>query len=178
MRKTIERLFNTDSEKLSKIIKDIFLIILISAIIGFIVNIFHPKGFTFVSTEKEKKTSVIYISSKEAKIKKDSGSALFLDSRQEDEFRTIHIPEAVNIPAVPASVSAKIISENHSLISGLVEIVIYCDGVSCGSSEILADKLIEMGYSRHIYILKNGIPEWEESGFPVESDKEKEETEN
>ena len=172
MRKLIERLLNTDSEKLSKIIKDIFSIILISAIAGFAVNIIHPKGFTFVSTETEKNTNIIYISSREAKIKKDSCNALFLDSRQEDEFRIAHIPEAVNIPAVPASVSVKKITEYHNLISGTVELVIYCDGISCGSSEILAGKLIDMGYSRHIYIIKNGIPEWEESGFPVESDEE------
>lgn len=169
MRKTIDRLFNTDSEKFSKIIKDIIFIILISAIIGFAVNLFHPKGFTFVSTNREKKTNIIHISAREAKIKKDKGSALFLDSRQEDEFRAAHIPGALNIPAVPASVSVKKISENFKLISGPVELVIYCNGSSCGSSEILADKLTEMGYSRFIYIIKEGMPEWKENGFPVES---------
>ena len=170
MRKILERLLNTDSEKLSKIFKDIFFIILISVILAFAVNLIHPKGFTFISTQKEKNTGIVYITSNEAKIKKDREAALFLDSRQEDEYSTAHITGAVNIPAVPASISAKKISENQNLISGPVEIVIYCDGVSCGSSEILANRLIDMGYSRHIYIIKNGIPEWEENGFAVESD--------
>ncbi|MBN2040096.1 MAG: rhodanese-like domain-containing protein, partial [Spirochaetes bacterium] len=165
-----EKLFNTDSEILPKTIKDIFYTVLISAVLAFTVNIFHPKGFTFISTQKEKNIGIVYISSKEAKIKKDGKAALFLDSRQEDEYSIAHITGAVNIPAVPESVSTKKISENHNLIYGPVEIVIYCDGVSCGSSEILANRLIDMGYSRHIYIIKNGIPEWEENGFVVESD--------
>lgn len=166
--KIIETIFKIDKDELLKIIKESMYILFAAAIIGFIVNIFHPRGFTFVSSSIYNEKNIVLISSDEAKIKIDSGAAVIIDSRTVEEYRDASIPGAVNIPAVPDSLSAKRIKENYGLINGPAELVIYCDGTSCGSSQILAARLLEMGYSKHIYIIEHGLPEWKEKGFPVE----------
>ncbi|MBN2403672.1 MAG: rhodanese-like domain-containing protein [Spirochaetes bacterium] len=168
LKKILEKIFKVEQEELSSIIKDAASIIILSIIVGFGVNLFHPKGFSFISTSVQKSKNIIYISSEEAKIKKEGMIALFIDSRQADEFGISRIPGAINIPAVMSSISAKKMQENFENLSGPKELVIYCDGASCGSSQTLAETLIGMGYSKHIYIIKNGINEWESMGMPVE----------
>lgn len=166
--KIIETIFKIDKDELLKIIKESIYILLIAAIIGFIVNIFHPKGYTFVSTSLYNEKNIVLISSEEAKIKIDSRAAVIIDSRTTEEYNDGHIPGSINIPAVPDSQSVMKIKENYGLLTGPSELVIYCDGTSCGSSPILARRFLEMGYSKHIYIIEHGLPEWKEKGFPVD----------
>ena len=168
MLKIIEKIIKTDINELPLIIRNSIYIIIFSIFAGFIINIFNPGGFTLVSRAMENQKQIVLISSEEAKIKLDSGSALFIDSRQDNEYDLFHIPDSINIPATPASIRLKKIRENFDLISGPIELVIYCEGLSCGSSQILSEKLIEMGYSKHIYLIEKGIPEWEEKGYPVQ----------
>jgi rhodanese-related sulfurtransferase len=156
---------NITKDEMSVIIRHALFIFLISSVIGFAVNLFHPKGFVLVSKESEKNKNIVFISSEEAKIKREGLSAIFIDSRPEDEFELSHIPGAINIPAVHPESKIK---EYSGALNSEKELVIYCDGTECGSSQILANILIEMKYSRHIYIIKNGIPEWTEKGFPLE----------
>src|SRR4030042_4191074 len=167
MAKLIKFLFNIDTDEFSRIIRESFFIIIIAIFIGFITNIFLPNGFIFINTSIQKSKNIVMISSEEAKIKTDTGSAILLDSRQSREFDELHITGAINIPGTPASIALKKIQKNFDLISGPVELVIYCEGGTCGSSKILADKLLDMNYSKHIYIIKNGINEWEDKGYPV-----------
>jgi rhodanese-related sulfurtransferase len=167
MTKLIKCLFNVDTDEFSKIIKDIIIITIFTVFTGFIINIFLPKGFIFVNTSIQKSKNIVLISCDEAIIKMNSGSVLFVDSRQSSEYETIKISGAINIPATPASIAAKKIQENFDLISKPVELIIYCDGDTCGSSKILADRLIDMGYSRHIYIISDGIDKWINKGYPV-----------
>jgi rhodanese-related sulfurtransferase len=157
---------NITKDELRIIFRHAFYIILISTIIGFAVNLFHPDGFVLVSKKLEKNKSIVLISSEEARIKKDSLSAIFVDSRPEDEFENSHIQGAINIPAEPEPEPK--IKEYSGMLYGEKELVLYCDGVECGSSQILANKLINMGYERHVYIIKHGIPEWTKKGFALE----------
>jgi rhodanese-related sulfurtransferase len=168
LKKTLEIILKVEHEELFSIIKNAVYIILLSAIIGFVVNLFHPKGFTIISKTDLNNKNIVFITSEEARIKKENTSVIFIDSRQNDEYEISRIPGSINIPASPPSISAKKINENLNLLSKPRELVLYCDGASCGTSKILAGTLIGMGYSKHIYIIKNGIPEWEAMGLPVE----------
>jgi len=154
-------------ENKEDLFRDVMFIIILASVIGFAVNAFHPKGFRFMSTSLLKNRSIVMISSEEAKIKYDSSSTVFIDSRTVDEYRTSHIAGAVNIPAYPESIRAKTIKDNFSLIKGPREMVVYCTGSSCGTSEILVREFLNMGYDRKIYIIENGLPEWEAEGYPV-----------
>ena len=169
--KLFERFFNLDKEELITIIRDSLYIVIISTLIGFAVNIFHPRGYTLVSTGMYKNKAIVMISGDEARIKYDSNRAIFIDSRSAAEYKGSHIPNAINIPAVPASISAKKINDNISILSQPKELVIYCDGASCGSSSILANRLVRMGYMKHIYIIENGIPDWMDRDFPLDKER-------
>jgi rhodanese-related sulfurtransferase len=168
LKKVLEILLKVERDELSAIIKNASYIILASVIIGFIINLFNPKGFTFISKTFLSNKNIVLISAEEAKIKKENPAVLFIDSRQSSEYKSSRIPGAINIPASPASVSAKKIKENFDILSKPRELVLYCDGASCGTSQTLAETLTGFGYSRHIYIIRNGIPEWEALGLPVE----------
>ena len=132
------------------------------------VNLFHPRGFVLISKEIYNYKKIVFISSEEAKIKFDNSSTIFIDSRNRNDYSKAHIRGALNIPSMPLSISLKKINENFNLLVQPKELVIYCSGISCGSSEILAKQLIKMGYSKHIYINKDGFLDWELKDYPVE----------
>jgi rhodanese-related sulfurtransferase len=168
LKKTLEIILKVEPEELSSIFKNAVYIVLLSAIIGFVVNLVNPKGFSIITKTDLNSRNIVFITAEEARIKKENASVIFIDSRESDDYEISRIPGAINIPAVPASISAKKIKENLDILSSPRELVLYCDGASCGTSRILAGTLIEMGYSKHIYIIKNGIPEWKAMGLPVE----------
>jgi rhodanese-related sulfurtransferase len=157
-----------ERKELKKIIRESLLLIVITTLIAFTVNLFHPRGYIFVSRDKMKLNKIVYISSSEAKIKFDHNSAIFIDSRNPDAYRVKHIKGSINIPAFPESTLVHKIRESFSLLKQAKEIVIYCTGVSCSTDETVAKRLLEFGYRRHLYILKRGLPEWEGEGYPIE----------
>ncbi len=167
----VEKILRIDKDELIQIIKESVVIVFIASLVGFVVNIYHPRGYTLVSTSMLKNKQVVMINSEEGKIKMDNGQAVFIDTRTSDEYNKYHILNAIHIPATPVSQTVMRIKENSDLLKSPRELVIYCDGLSCGSSTILAKRLIDMGYSKHLYILEQGIPEWIEKDFPVERNK-------
>ncbi len=166
--KIIEKVFRVEKRDVIKLIRESIAIFLVSAIIGFFINMFHPKGYTFVGSAMFKDKQIVMISSEEAKIKIDTGAAVIIDTRTTEEYNAGHIPGAVHVPGSPESLREKRIKENFSLLGGQQELLLYCDGEACGSSSILSKRLLEMGYPRHIYIIENGMPEWQAKGYPVE----------
>ena len=152
-----------------KLFKESIYIALIAAIIGFGVNVFHPNGFQFVSKKILGYKKIVFVSSEEAKIKYEGQSAVFIDSRSSAEYNEAHIKKALNIPASPESTMLRKIKEKFAILSEPNELVLYCSGKSCGSSEQLAKKLIEIAYTKHIYVIKHGLPEWKEKNFPIEN---------
>lgn len=150
-----------------KVIKESIILILITSIIAFTINFFHPNGFILISKEANNYKKIIFISSKEALIKHSNNIAVFIDSRSRSEYIKGHIQGAVYIPAHPVSISLRHIKKNLRILSKPREIVIYCTGTSCGTSESLAKRLIGMKYKRSIYIIKHGIPEWKKEGYPL-----------
>ena len=153
---------------MKKTLIESLIIIVLAALIGFGVNAFHPKGYDFIGKSEIKYGKIVLLSSDEIKIKYDAEIARFIDSRQPEEFEYGHIKGAVNIPAVPESLSLKYLEKYSEIINSKNELVIYCDGEACGSSKILGKRIIDLGYSRHIYLIKNGLPEWKRKGFPLD----------
>jgi len=157
--------------KTIKRFKESIYILIISSIFGFTINIFHPDGYIFISKEAFNYKKIVFISSEEANIKLSSPLTVIIDSRDESEYLKSHIPGAINIPGDPESTTILKIKENYNIMSQPNELVIYCTGTSCGTSEILAKRFINIGYSKHIYIIENGFPEWEKLGYPIEKER-------
>jgi rhodanese-related sulfurtransferase len=155
-----------NSAGIKKIARESFYIIVITAAAALIINMFHPGGFVPVGREALLQKKIVSITAAEAKIKFDGG-ALFIDSRGPSEYGEERISGALSIPASPESASLKRIRDNFNLLQGPRELVIYCDGGSCGSSEELAKRLLGIGYKRNIYVITEGLPEWKGAGYPT-----------
>lgn len=161
-----------EPSELKKIINESTAIIIIAALLGFCVNLVHPRGYIFSGKELIRYKNIINISEMEAKIKFDGQTAIFIDSRARNEYNQTRIKDAINIPAQPDSASFAAIKKNFRTLEQPKEIVIYCDE-NCNSSEVLAKRLIDAGYSRYVYVISRGLTDWINMGFPIEKPEEK-----
>jgi rhodanese-related sulfurtransferase len=150
------------------ILKDMFFIIVISSAIGAGINLIHPRGFVFVSKSDFHATRLVPISADEAKIKYDSQAAVFIDARELAEYEASRISGAIHIPASSPVFPRQ--GADASYLNGQLEIVVYCDGPTCGASDIVARKILKLT-SRHVYLLEKGFPEWVNRGYPVQRGK-------
>jgi len=108
---------------------------------------------------------VIYISAETTKELFESGEAQFIDARNREIFLDGHIPYAINMPV--SSFSAGWPDEIQLLMKEL-KAVVYCDGISCDASQLVAKHLVRYGFDR-VLIVEPGFPGWEETdGCPVE----------
>lgn len=147
--------------------RQILYILSFAAITGFVVNIIHPRGYEFISRVNISREHIININAAEAYIKYTHGAAVFIDSRDQDIYQEGHIRGALNIPSSPEPMSNTKIGESMAILFSEKELVMYCDA-GCDSSKKIAERLFSRGYTRHIYILKDGIGSWSEKGYPVE----------
>ena len=107
---------------------------------------------------------VIYISTKSTKELFDSGQAQFIDARKHEDFLRGHIPYAINMPV--SSFTAGWPDEIRLLMKEL-KAVVYCDGISCDASQIVAKHLVRYGFER-VLIVEHGFPGWQQEKLPVE----------
>jgi rhodanese-related sulfurtransferase len=152
---------------IKKLLRQAMIIVLVAAITGFAVNLFHPRGFEFVAKEVNAVKTIVYVTAHEARIKHGAGKALFVDTRDAHEITEGRIPGSILIPARPESLSVVKIREHFNVLSGDVELVMYCDS-GCDSGEVLARRIAGMGYSRNIYGMTDGFSECRDKGYPVE----------
>lgn len=92
-----------------------------------------------------------------------TGSALFVDSRHDFDFKAGHIKGAVNVPLKDfdfAKTPLKDVLRDRLL-------VVYCDGAECNSSIELAVKLMKEGF-KNVRISFGGWREWVEAKYPTE----------
>ena len=150
------------------ITKQSAVIIIAALLLGLAINVVHPRGYVLVSRKSLDRNNIVQIGIAEGKIKIDHASALFIDTRDGDDYSAKRIRGAINIPAHPESLSLVKIREYFRMIDSPRELVLYCDE-GCDSSVRVAEKLIEHGYSRKIFVMKQGVTAWEGRGFPVET---------
>lgn len=91
-------------------------------------------------------------------------TAILLDARTPDEFASGHIPGARSLPV--ARFSEEFLHLAPALEHSAM-IIVYCRGVSCGDSQLLAEKL-HLGGSRIILVYRGGIEDWTGKGYGLE----------
>lgn len=190
---------------MNKILKQILVIFIGSAVLGLIVNFISPNGIPLVmdmsrySTEnsdklmKEFKNNPTDTSSTKqkplmksphwneegqfyepqniklnfAKLLYDK-NGLFIDAREEVDYKAGHIKNAINIPYVDFHKKTK--EEKLNMLKKYNKdgiIVCYCKGGDCEMSIDIAYDIAKLGYnSMNIYL--GGYKEWEDAGYPVE----------
>ena len=77
-------------------------------------------------------------------------------------YAASHLPGAVNIPPERVDeLCRRRIAERQT------EVVVYCSGSTCDSSEVVAARLLELGY-RNVRHYREGKSDWTEAGLPLE----------
>lgn len=135
-------------------------IIILACISGIIYNFLSPHGIPFISFQEE----IPRINLSKAKEIYETGRAIFLDARTEEEFVKGHIKGALNLPSQDFDDKFLGVAEKLNLE---VKIVTYCDGRTCESSTYLADRLKKMGF-KDVNTFAEGFPEWLKAGLAVE----------
>ncbi|MEA2084156.1 MAG: rhodanese-like domain-containing protein [Thermodesulfobacteriota bacterium] len=159
------------------IAKELFILLTFSVGVAFAVNHFSPRGISFFG-EWDVSKGVITAKSRddvvereieikdilEAKEIYDSGNAVFVDARSRDEYEEAHIAGAVSIPAYEFD---EYIIEFEALCPVSVPVATYCSGRECEDSHMVAQYLIEAGYT-DVRVFIDGYSLWFERGFPIE----------
>lgn len=110
-------------------------------------------------------TKLSCITSTTAKAMWESGEAVFLDARDENEFRKGHVPHAQQL-------GPKEFREGKpKLLKYLPEeqlYVVYCESSrECAAAEIVAGQMAIYGY-RNVRVFRGGWEEWKKAGWPEE----------
>jgi rhodanese-related sulfurtransferase len=106
---------------------------------------------------------------KKAKELFDAG-ALFVDSRSKSAFETGRIPGAESVPLskTPTSADYDTVKASLEKLSAKDKpVIMYCNGIKCPLSGMMAEKAIEWGYTK-VYYFRTGFPAWKEAGYAVE----------
>ena len=160
-----------------KTLKEVSIIIGISAILAFGANYISPNGIALVGqwdisqgvvTAMEKNDVVMdelaIDDIMHAKSLYDSGNVLFVDARSMEDYNDGHVKGAIFMP----------VGEYDDQIDAFLElydldhpIVTYCSGRTCEDSHHLAQLLMERGYL-NISVMIDGLPGWEAEGYPID----------
>ena len=94
----------------------------------------------------------------------DGGKPMMLvDSRVAAEYKTGHIPTAVNILAASMERERSRLPRDKKAV-----LVFYCNGwPECKKSHDASAKAVEWGY-QNVFWMREGLPVWQTKGYPVE----------
>jgi rhodanese-related sulfurtransferase len=140
-------------------------ILAITTLLALSVNALSPVGISVTRALTLRELDARYLTAEETKARHEAGQSLFLDARRSDNFARGHIAGAQNVPADEFD---QRFVEMANWLPKEAEVVIYCDGKSCGLSRQVADKLAPLGYAR-VSIFRDGWTGWKERGWPVEN---------
>ena len=94
----------------------------------------------------------------------ESGAAVFVDARPQQQHAEGHIRGALSLPFQDVD---RYFLEVADRLEGPWTIVTYCDGENCELSHELALFLIEMGFE-NVRVLVNGWTAWQQAGLPTD----------
>lgn len=113
--------------------------------------------FVVDSTVKE-------IDSRQAFLIHRAQQAVFIDSRSQKDYDSIHIKDAVSLPYHSPREFKFEVMEKFSPNSLFV---VYCKNASCEIAGRLSGQLNFIGYKR-IIVYRDGIDDWQAKGYPLE----------
>jgi rhodanese-related sulfurtransferase/DNA-binding transcriptional ArsR family regulator len=87
------------------------------------------------------------------------GKVVVVDVRPSTEYQQGHIAGAISIPIDELGARLEELSQSH-------EVVAYCRGPYCVFADEAAELLVAKGYS--VRRLREGYPDWELAGLPIE----------
>ncbi|MSU62229.1 MAG: rhodanese-like domain-containing protein [Pedosphaera sp.] len=139
------------------------IIILAGIVLGTVGNLASPRGISFITPPKQIPKAEEYLSLEKAKSFWESGTSVFLDAREPEDYKAGHIGNALNLPVMAFE---KHFGEVAPMLTPESKIVVYCDRTECELSHQLASQLKQTGYT-NIHMLFNGWTAWREAGLPT-----------
>jgi rhodanese-related sulfurtransferase len=138
----------------------LLVMLMISAVFAFHGSLALAEDMTAKDMVDEAKKNITMISVEEAKALLDKGGVAFLDCREPKEYKSGHIPGAMNIPRglLEFQIDKKIPDKN-------AQIVMYCK--SGGRASLACCSIQKMGY-KNVKNIDGGWKAWVKAGFPVE----------
>jgi rhodanese-related sulfurtransferase len=130
-------------------LKIILTVILTLICVAVAPQVFAEKSYPVISTDELKSLFD----------KKDK--FVLIDARTKQEYAESHIVNAVNIPDKKLEDNLALLPKDRGSL-----LIIYCNGVKCGKSKRLSQKLEPLGFT-NIRIYLEGIPVWEEKNLPL-----------
>ncbi|SPD73535.1 putative Sulfurtransferase [uncultured Desulfobacterium sp.] len=159
------------------IIKELAILLGLAVVTAFAVNALSPKGIALFG-EWDTARGVITARPKDDVVARelemgdfeavkeiyDSGAAVFVDARSDEDYSRGHIAGAVSLPVS----QAEALMDNFKMDYPAYQMIItYCSGRECEDSHILAQLLLDVGYT-DVRVFVDGYPCWEKEGYPVE----------
>ena len=138
----------------------LIIVLMLSAAFAFNASLALAKDMTAKDFMAEAKKNITTISVADAKALLDKGGAVFLDVRTKKEYKSGHIPGAINLSRglIEFKIGKKIPDKNKV-------VAVYCK--SGGRSCLSSDTLVKMGY-KNIKNIDGGWKAWTKAGYPVE----------
>jgi rhodanese-related sulfurtransferase len=139
-------------------------ILIVALMLGIALVFNAPAAFAKDMTAKdlvaEAKKNITMISLEDAKALFDKGGVIFLDCREPKEYKSGHIPGAINIPRglLEFKIEGKISDKNAN-------IVMYCK--SGGRGCLACESIGDMGY-KNVKNMEGGWMAWSKAGYPVD----------
>ncbi len=157
--------------KLFPIAKEILSIIILVILFSTAYTLITYKDFNFLrrALNKSSKPAAKILSDSFREISIDEAlkilqthKPLIIDARNEIDYQSVHIKDAINIPV-------KNFENYIDLIFSLPKdtlIIIYCEGIHCNLSHQLAEKMTNFGFT-NLNIMYEGIEGWLKRNLPV-----------
>ena len=154
-----------------KIIRDAFLILLLSLVAGLgwnrtlLVDVWQGRVVTGKAPAAPVAEAQEPLPLGLAQVKEffDRRDALIVDARDAAAYRKGHIAGAVSLPLGTVEERLPTFKNRAPLTAALV---VYCNGFDCHDSGALGRRLLAAGY-REVYVYLGGFPEWQSAGYPV-----------
>lgn len=143
------------------------LLVAVGLVLALAVNAFHPQGIPLVrptSEEIARHQGITPVHLDTAKLLMKDPAVLFVDARPANVYRRGRIPGAVSFPDFEFSERIAAFKDSVPLDRPLV---VYCDGIECGASKVLADSLSASGFT-YIHLFFGGWVEWRDAGERIE----------
>lgn len=145
-------------------------LLLVALIVGATYNAANPLGIPWLPSPGNRigiprafETRLPQINALQAMSLYQAGDALFVDSRDADDYARDHIPGAVNLPMRKW---AELWPQAEPQLPKDRTLVLYCYGAHCGLSTRQGKTLLEEGYD-DLVVLDYGWSTWTKHGQPT-----------
>ena len=152
--------------KWTETIKEAVILAVVVVCLGLAVNAFSPVGIPLAGSCPEPAAAdsrFPIVEASEAKRILDAGGAVFVDARSVEQYKAGHIPGACSLPLYQMD---DYLTPFLNVVQPDAAVIVYCSGIACQDSHLLAKELADMGYG-NVSVFAGGIAAWRGKGYTV-----------